>query len=634
MATETERTEFSFQAEIKQLLHLLSHSLYQSREIALRELISNASDALDKMRHIALVDEAYRDDRPLEIRLEIDKEQKQLRIVDNGIGMTRDELVANLGTIAHSGSLEFLQKLASEGNKQGDVSLIGQFGVGFYSAFMLAETVQVRTRSYHENTGWEWESEGTGKFSIAPAGELPRGTQIVLNLKEDAADFLEDYRLEAIIGRYSSFVQYPIRLGEKKLNEQKAIWVEPASQLKEEDYTRFYQHVSHHTTEKPLWHLHLSVDSPIQFHALLYCPPTNVERLGFGRLEHGLNLCAKRILVQSDCRELLPDYFRFLVGLVDSEDLPLNVSRETLQDNSVFRKIRASLVSQVIGHLQRLADNEPATFSAFYEQFSYMIKEGTAKDFQHRDKLAKLLRFPSSRTERGQLTSLDEYIGRMPEQQEQIYYLGGPDVETIANNPNLEIFRRRDLEVLYLPDPVDEFVMANLHKFEGKELLSIDAENVSLPEGEASETDEAEQTPELAAAENQATSRVLQLFREALGDRVADVRESKRLIDSPVCLVNPEPGMSTQMQKLMKMADKDFQLSKRVLEVNPKSNLIRQLAKLSANPDHAGFIKECAEQLFDNAQILDGIFPEPQSLVQRMQHFLEEAAGKRSPIIS
>jgi molecular chaperone HtpG len=631
MTTETQQNEYTFQAEIKQLLHLLSHSLYQSREIALRELISNASDALDKMRHIALVEEAYRDDAPLEIRLEIDKEQRQLRICDNGVGMTRDELVANLGTIARSGSLEFLQKL-TEGGKKADVSLIGQFGVGFYSAFMLADTVQVRTRSYQGDAAWEWQSEGTGTFTIVPAEKAGRGTEIILNLKADADEFLETYRLESIVRRYSSFVQYPIKLDDKVINDQKAIWVEPASQLSEDDYARFYQHISHHTTEKPLWHLHVSVDSPIQFHALLYCPPTNIERLGFGRLEHGINLCAKRILVQSDCREVLPEYFRFLVGLVDSEDLPLNVSRESLQDNTVFRKIRAALIGQIINKLLEMADDQPEVYEKFYEQFSPMLKEGTATDFQHRDKLARLLRFPSTRTEPGKLTSLDAYVDRMVEKQDQIYYLGGPDLEAIASNPNLEIFRRGGLEVLFLSDPVDEFVMANLQRFDGTDLVSIDSADLKLPKGvEVADETKPEET---SAADSAGLSRVLALFREALGDRVADVRESKRLTDSPVCLVNPEPGMSTQMQKLLKMADRDFQLSKRVLEVNPRAALIQQLAKLSHNADHEAFIKQCAEQLFDNAQMLDGLFPDPRTVVQRMHRFMEEAASKRSPIIT
>ena len=350
----------AFQAEIKQVLHLLSHSLYQSREIALRELISNASDALDKMRYISLTDEAQRDAGPLEIVVEGREADQQLVIRDTGIGMTHDELVTNLGTIAHSGSGEFLKALASAKSEKekSEISLIGQFGVGFYAAFMIADRVRVRTRGYAEESGWEWESEGTGTFTITPVDEkLPRGTEVILHLKEDAKDFTSPWRIKEIVRRYSSFVPYPIRLGAdgEVINDQKPIWVEPKSQVTEEQYIRFYQHLTHHPEEKPLWHLHMAADSPIQFRAIVYCPPTNLENLGFARLEHGLNLCAKRVLVQSDCKELLPEYLRFLRGLVDSEDLPLNVSRETLQDNSVIRKIRTSLVKGVLDRLDRLA---------------------------------------------------------------------------------------------------------------------------------------------------------------------------------------------------------------------------------------------------------------------------------------
>lgn len=357
-APEASSQEFAFQAEIKQLLHLLSHSLYQSRDIALRELISNASDALDKMRHLGLVDPAKRDPAPLEIVVEGAPAERTLTIRDNGVGMTREELVRNLGTIAHSGSREFLKGLAASGESspKAEVSLIGQFGVGFYSAFMIADSVTVRTRSADEDGGWEWTSDGSGAFRVGPIVRDSRGTEVILHLKEDAQEFADDFRLKGIIRRYSSFVPHPIRVGGEVVNDQKPIWVEPKSQVTEEQYRRFYQHLTHHADESPLWHLHLAADSPIQFRAILYCPPTNLERLGLGHLDHGLSLCAKRVLVQSDCRELLPEYLRFLHGLVDSEDLPLNVSRETLQDNTVIRRIRTSLVKGVLDRLTKLAE--------------------------------------------------------------------------------------------------------------------------------------------------------------------------------------------------------------------------------------------------------------------------------------
>ena len=406
--------------------------------------------------------------------------------------MTHDELVTNLGTIAHSGSGEFLKTLSGDAKKQADLSLIGQFGVGFYSAFMIADRVRVRTRSYREEAGWQWESEGTGSFTVTPAeGPLPRGTEVILHLKDDAKDLASPGRIKEIVRRYSSFVPHPIRLGTGEvLNDQKPIWVEPKSQVTEEQYARFYQHLTHHTDEKPLWHLHLAADSPIQFRAVLYCPPTNLERFGFARLEHGVSLCAKRVLVQNDCRELVPEYLRFLRGLVDSEDLPLNVSRETLQDNTVIRRIRTSLVKAVFDRLDQLAKDQPEDFQTFYAQFGQMLKEGAIVDPANRERIAKLLRFASSHSEDPEArTSLDDYIARMPEDQKRIYYLGGPDLASIRKSPNLEIFRRRGLEVLFLTEPIDEFVMNALGSYGGKPLTSIDSDDLELPE---SKKDEAE----------------------------------------------------------------------------------------------------------------------------------------------
>lgn len=634
MPTETDRREYSFQAEIKQVLHLLSHSLYQSRDIAVRELVSNAADALDKMRYISLTNDSFRDTGPLEIVIEASEAEHRLTIRDSGIGMTQDELVSNLGTIAHSGSGDFLKALAAGNQGKTDLSLIGQFGVGFYSAFMIADRVQVRTRSYTEENGWEWESEGTGTFAVKPLeGTMARGTEVILHLKEDAHDFARDWRIKEIIRRYSSFVSYPIRLGAKGevINDQKPIWVEPKNQVTEEQYTRFYQHLTHHTEEKPLWHLHLAVDSPIQFRAVVYCPPTNLEHLGFTRLEHGLNLCAKRVLVQSECRELVPEYLRFLRGLVDSEDLPLNVSRETLQDNSVIRKIRASVVKGVLDRLDALARESADVFRTFYDQFGRMLKEGLIVDMTNRERLAKLLRFHSSKSDDPkQLVSLDEYIGRMPQDQKRIYYLAGPDLGAVAKSPNLEIFRRQGLEVLFLVDPIDEFAFNALGSYQGKTLTSIDSADLELPKAEA-KIEGAEEAAE--TGKESGFTRVLDLFRTALGNRVAEVRESNRLIDSPCCLVNAEGGLSTQMQRILKAANKEFPESARILEVNPKAPLIKRLCRLSANNEHEAFIKQCALQLWSNAHILDGVTPEPEDLVTRVQSFMLEAAEKRSPLI-
>jgi molecular chaperone HtpG len=633
MTTTADKQEFTFQAEIKQLLHILSQSLYQNREIAVRELVSNASDALDKMRHVRLTDERYRGEEPLVISLEPDKTARSLTIRDNGIGMTRDELVRNLGTIAHSGSLEFLNRLSGDAKR--DLSLIGQFGVGFYSAFMLADRVEVLSRSFSSDDGWRWESDGSGRFTIEPAEDLERGTQVRLYLKSDLDEFTEPPRLKHIIRRYSTFVPHPIRLDGEQINEQRPIWVEPKTQLKEADYAGFYQHLSHRTDEQPLWHLHLSSDSPLSFHAILYCPPTNFERMGFGRVEHGLHLCAKRILVQDDCRELLPEYLRFIYGLVDSDDLPLNVARESLQDNTIFRKIRRVLVKRVLDHLAGLAADKPDDYRTFYDQFGIALREGIATDFEHREKIAALLRFPSSRGETAAgLVSLDEYIGRMASGQPQIYFLGGPDRAAIESSPNLEAFRRQKLEVLYLPDPIDEFVLSSLGTYRDKPLVSIDSADVELPAGAPEESATSPDRPvERTESTPSGFGRVLTLFREALRDQVEDVRESKRLTDSPCCLVNPKGAASTQMQKLLHAAHQEIPLARRIFEVNPRHRLLRRLSELSANADHEPFIAECARQLYANALILEGLPLDTAEVASRVERFMQELAQQRSPIV-
>jgi molecular chaperone HtpG len=630
-----DRQEYSFQAEIKQLLHLLSHSLYQSKEIAVRELISNASDALDKMRYVSLTDESQRDSVPLEIVIEGREAEHELVIRDTGIGMSHDELVTNLGTIAHSGSGQFLKALSSAERGKEDLSLIGQFGVGFYSSFMIADRVRVRSRSYADESAWEWESDGSGTFSITQLeGSMPRGTELVIHLKEDARDFAAPYRIKEIVRRYSSFVAYPILLGAggDVINEQKPIWVEPKSQVTDEQYTRFYQHLAHIPDETPLWHLHLSVDSPIQFRAVVYCPKKNLELLGLPQLDHGLNLCAKRVLVQSECRELVPQYLRFLRGLVDSEDLPLNVSRETLQDNSVIRKIRTTLVKSVLDRLESLAGDESDKFQTFYDQFGRMLKEGMMVDPANRERLAKLLRFASSRSDDPAMAvSLDDYLARMAEGQTRIYYLSGPDVGTIKKSPNLEIFRRRGIEVLYLTEPIDEFAVKALGAYQGKDLTAIDSADVEVPG--AAEPAGAHQPAAEEAAKESGFTRVVDLFRQSLGSRVSDVRESKRLTDSPCCLVNVDGQMSTQMQRILKLHNKEFSESLRILEINPQSPFIRRLCRLSANDEHAAFIKQCGLQLWTNAMILEGVTPEPEELVARVQSIMSEAAEKRSPLI-
>lgn len=625
--TETaDKQQFTFQAEISQLLHILSHSLYQNREITLRELVSNASDSLNKLRHVQLTEEQYRDDTPLEITLVPDKDQRTLTIQDSGVGLTHDELVQNLGTIAHSGSKEFISKLAD--NAKGDLSLIGQFGVGFYSAFMLADRVEVITRSYRDSSGWRWESDGTGRFTVEPAeGDVPRGAQIRLHLKDGMDEFLEPYRLKDVVRRYSTFVPFPVKVEGLQVNEQRPIWVEPKSQVTPEQYDGFYQWLSHRSTEKPLWHLHLAADSPLQFQAILYCPATNFELLGFGRMEHGLHLCAKRILVQSDNQDLLPEYLHFLYGLVDSADLPLNVSRETLQDHQVIPKLKKVLTKKVLDHLTGLAEEQPDEYRKFYDEFGTILRTGVASDFENREKVASLLRFHSTHgDDRNAVVSLDEYLKRTAEGQTQIYYLTGLNRDTLSAHPRLAPFRRRNLEVLLLVDPVDEFALVQLRQYKDKQLISIDSAEVKFPESTNPADSETKSAPPHFA-------RVLELFRGALGDEVQDVKESSQLGEAPAALVNPEGGYSRLLQQVLKQQTKEYDIAKPILEINPHAALISRLCELTNNPANDDFIRDCGRQLFANAQLLDGLNADPQATAARMLRFMEDLSRSKSAII-
>lgn len=626
MSADTNPQEFTFQAEIAQLLHILSHSLYQNREIALRELISNASDALNKLRHIQLTEEQYRDEQPLEISLLPDAESKVLTIQDNGIGMTREELVQNLGTIAKSGSKEFLSKLADQA--KGDLSLIGQFGVGFYSAFMLADQVEVVTRSYLESTGWRWESDGSGRFSISPVTEdVPRGAQIRLHLKADLEEFLQAQRLKDVVRRYSTFVPYPVKIEGQPANEQRPIWVEPKHQVTEEQYDGFYQWLSHRSTEKPLWHLHLSADSPLQFQAILYCPETNYELLGFGRMEHGLHLCAKRILVQPDNQDLLPEYLHFMYGLVDSADLPLNVSRETLQDHLLIPKLRRVLTKKVLDYLSSLAEEDPAKYRRFYDEFGSILRTGLGSDWDHREKIGGLMRFHSTYgDDREAVVSLDDYVKRAAEGQTQIYYLTGLKRESLAQHPRLGPFQQRNLEVLLLDDPVDEYALVQLGSYQEKKLISIDSADVSFPE---STNPKESETPALPAG----FQRVLELFRGAVDSEVQDVRASSTLGTAACSLVNPQGGYSRLLQQVLRQNAKEYATAKPVMEINPQSALIQRLAELTRNPENEDFVRECGQQLFACAQLQDGLNTNPQETSARMLKFMEELASTKRSII-
>ncbi len=619
--------QFTFQAEISRLLHLLSHSLYQNREIAIRELVSNASDALDKFRHVVLMDKKHDDGAELRIDIKPDAEKKVLSIIDNGIGMTRDELIQNLGTIAHSGSLDFLTKNAGDNQ---DLSLIGQFGVGFYSAFMLADKVEVISRSYREDAGWRWESDGSGTFIIEPQEVAARGTEIRLHLKRDMDEFSRSVRLQWILRTYSTFLSYPIFVDAERVNDQRPIWVEPKSQVTEQQYKQFFAFIAKRSEEEMFWHLHLTLDSPFQFHAILFCPTDNQELLGMGRIEHGLHLCAKRVSVQDNCQDLLPVYLRFLFGLVDSADLPLNVSREALQDNTVFRKIRKTLTKRVLSHLEDMSKEKPEDYKKFWLQFGPIMREGIAADFENRDQIARLLRYRSSHgDDREALVGLEEYVARMKEGQNELYFASGPDVRSIERNPNLEAYRSRDVEVFYLTDPIDEFVINNLYEFTAKKFVSIEDRESKVGELKKAGGDD---KPEGEKPENtipEGFERVVTLFKEALGDKVEDICASDRLTSSVACLVSKQGAFSAALERVLNTSSQEFKPGKRVLEINPQHPLITRLVGLTESAENVLFVKNCGHQIYSNLMLLDGVLPDPHETADRMLSFMSELAEKR-----
>ena len=655
--------QFTFEAEISQLLKLLSHSLYQNKEIALRELISNASDALDKQRHAALLDPSKGDDAELAITLTpqpareaqdadgdepaVEGREAVLTIADNGIGMSRDELIANLGTIARSGSLEYLKTLADAGGDQPSPELIGQFGVGFYSSFMLADEVEVISKS-HEGPAHRWTSDGSGSYAIEEAERDSRGTTIILRLKDDVTQFANPYQLRTIVQKYSTFIAHPIFMvtesvpeldGDdnpippdeptetERLNEQRPIWVEPKSQVTDEQYEGFFKHLSPMPGE-PLWRLHLSFDSPLQVNSILYGPAVNMEAAGFGKYEHGLSLCAKRVLVQDDCDKLLPEYLRFVIGLVDSDDLPLNVSREALQDSSVFAKISMVLTKKVLDHLASLADDEPDTFAKLSEQFGPILREGI-NDFANRERVAALLRFASTRgTEKDdEKTGLEGYAERMAEGQEQIYFLVGTDAKALAENPQVKALSDHGLEVLLLDDPVDGFVLEMLAQWDGHRFVSVDSADLKLPESVQTQLDaDLGEQPDGFA-------QVVAFVKNSLGETVKDVRAATRPTTAAATLITPEDAPSSQMQRLMAAQDGTAE-TPRILELNPKHELVQRLATLARNDANRETIEQIGHRLLSDAQIAAGLMPDVSKMLENSNRLMLDLAGSKSGIVT
>ncbi len=617
--------ELPFQTEVQKLLQLLIHSLYTHSDIFLRELISNASDALDKVHFRSLTDRNIVDpDAALEIEVEINKSSKTLIIRDTGIGMTRDEVNSNIGTIARSGSAEFVERMAALKEEDDDrkLQLIGQFGVGFYSVFMVAERVVLTTRSADPGAeAVQWESTGAGSYTVSAADRKERGTEIKIYVRSDCEEYLDAHRLEEIIRRHSDFVAYPIKVAGKQANDTSSLWTRPRTEIEAEQYEEFFTHLTG-DPDKPLAYEHVVVDVPIQFYSILYIPrmaPVNFLFNPEPRI--ALNLYVRRVFIQDDCNEVLPLYLRFVRGVVDCDDLPLNVSRETLQQNPVVAKIRNALVRRILRLLENMAKNKPDDYLTFYEAYGVVLKEGVAMDFENKNKIAQLLRFSSSLGEKlSDSVSLQEYVDRMHSDQKEIYFLAGESVEAVAQSPLLEAFSQRQLEVLFLGDPVDEWVVNSLQEFSGKKLKAIDSEDLDLGAKVKLEGVDAENKEE--------TIELMDFLKKELAERVSDVKESNRLTDSPCAMVTPKGGMSLNMERLMKATDREYEATRRILEINPAHPIIRNMGAVMARSRDAAELKEWAHLLVDYVLIGEGTVENPQRVTRALQRVMSAATSQ------
>lgn len=622
----TQKAEsFEFQTEIKQLLHILVYSLYTKKEVFIRELISNASDALDKIRYKRLVESNIEGkDIPLEIRIELDDKHNIFSISDTGIGMTRSELINNIGTIAKSGTLDFIKTLAEDGKKE-NVDLIGQFGVGFYSAFMAAKEIYVLTKSYiPDEPASNWHSDGTGTYEIRDIELDKIGTRVEVHLKDEEKEFVNKERVESIIKRYSNFVPYPIFLDGEQVNQVSAIWTKPKGELKKEDYYEFYKFLTN-SVDEPHSYIHVSSDAPLSFYSILYFPKTNFELMGLGKIEHGLSLYSKKILIQAECRDILPDYLRFVRGVVDSEDISLNISRETIQDNVYLRKIKNLVIKKVLDRLAELLKNQREEYLSLWKEFGRILKEGIAIDFENKEKIADILLVNSSKCANAdELITLKEYTERMSEEQKEIYYLSSIDRASIEKSPHIEIFKKKDIEVLYFYDPLDDIIVSHLMRYNGKPIKSVDHADIDLLKSVDNKEGEADAEETLAF--NNKFESLLKKFKDTLADNVIEVKESKRLSESPCILLNPENAPSSNIQKIMTMVNKDFKMSKKILEVNKHHPLIRNLAEINDDPKYDKLVNDFCQQLYDNAVMLEGIVPKPSDMIPRLQKIMEEAS--------
>ncbi len=634
MSVETQKETLGFQTEVKQLLHLMIHSLYSNKEIFLRELISNASDAADKLRFEALAKpELLEGGDPLKIRLSFDKDAKTLTLEDNGIGMNRAEVIAHLGTIAKSGTADFLKNLS--GDQKKDSNLIGQFGVGFYSAFIVAEQVEVFTRRAGEaaSAGVHWSSKGEGDFEVASIDKPERGTRIVLHLKAGEEEFADGWRLRNIVKKYSDHIALPIELpkehyGEEKdkpaetewetVNRASALWTRPRTEVKDEEYQEFYKHVGH-DFENPLSWSHNKVEGKLEYTSLLYVPGRAPFDLYQREAPKGLKLYVQRVFIMDQADQFLPLYLRFIKGVVDSNDLSLNVSREILQSGPVIDSMKSALTKRVLDMLEKLAKDKPEDYKKFWKAFGQVLKEGPAEDFANKEKIAGLLRFASTADEgEEQSVSLADYLGRLKDGQDKIYYLTGESFAQIKNSPHLEVFRKKGIEVLLLTDRIDEWLMSYLTEFDGKQLVDVARGDLDLGKLDSEEDKKAQE--EIAKTKEG----LIERLKGALGEQVAEVRVSHRLTDSPAILAIGEQDLGLQMRQILEASGQKVPESKPIFEINPGHPLIE---KLDGEPDEDRFV-DLSHILFDQAALAAGdSLKDPASYVRRLNKLLVELSA-------
>ena len=629
--SEATTTTHSFKAEVSQVLHLVVNSLYSHKEVFLRELVSNASDALDKRRFEAVTHPELATESDLKVQISADSAAGTLTISDNGIGMNASELEQNLGTIARSGTREFLNKVAKarEASDQG-LQLIGQFGVGFYSAYLVADRVDVITRRAGEEAAFRWSSDAQESFTIEPAERAEAGTTLVLHLKQDQKEFLSEHRLRELVRRYSDYIGHPIEIavppkeGEgavgtfERINQASALWQRSPSDVTEEQYTEFYRHLTH-DFEPPLGHRHFKVEGTQLFAGLLFLPKRAPFDLYDPSAKHGIRLHVRRVFVMDDCAELLPNFLRFVRGVVDSEDLPLNVSREILQDSKLVRVIKKQVVNHSLAMIEDLAGKDAEVFAKFWGDFGAVIKEGLHFESEHRERIAKIVRYESS-TQPG-LTTLGEYVSRMKENQKAIYYATGTSRALLDASPHLETLKKRGYEVLFMTDGVDPFAVTSLGEFEGKPLVSAMDENLELGEEELTDEQRAAEAEQKKQAEP-----LVERFKAVLSSKVGEVRLSTRLTDSPVCLVVPEGGMAPHIERLMMARQMGIPAQKRILELNPGHPLIQNLERRAGQD--AGSVASWIELLYDQALIAEGSpLENPSAFAQRLTTLLTSASN-------